>query len=195
MGELIALGENGNQSLDCEKVTLLISAKQRNNLDVVLEPKAGREIFLIRIKELGFNIHGMSNRSDVNNNGKFQQLTPERGESSLASTSSSEKENRQSQPQMNQMACSRDNHIGFGEEINAVSMGKPSHDSACSQDVDVARFVGELELVGCRNKTISAKTAYSLSSSRVSVSPKQKDCNWIDVVRKKGFSFCPTRNL
>ncbi|KAK8561730.1 hypothetical protein V6N12_048794 [Hibiscus sabdariffa] len=79
------------------------------------------------------------------------------------------------------MACSRDNHIGFGEEINAVSMGKPSHDSACSQDVDVARFVGELELVGCRNKTISAKTAYSLSSSRVSVSPKQKDCNWIDV--------------
>ncbi|KAK8694285.1 hypothetical protein V6N13_071839 [Hibiscus sabdariffa] len=98
-GELIALGENGNQSLDCEKVTLLISAKQRNNLDTVLELEAGREIFLIRIKELGFNIHGMSNRSDVNNNGKFQQLTPERGESS--STSSSKMENRQSQPQMN----------------------------------------------------------------------------------------------
>ncbi|KAK8986438.1 hypothetical protein V6N11_009997 [Hibiscus sabdariffa] len=83
------------------------------------------------------------------------------------------------------MACSGDNHIGFGEDINVVSMGKPSHDFACTQDADVARFVGELELVGGRNEAISAKTTYSLSSSRVSVSPKQKLCSWADVVRKK----------
>ncbi|KAK9035107.1 hypothetical protein V6N11_077157 [Hibiscus sabdariffa] len=73
------------------------------------------------------------------------------------------------------MACPGDNHFGLEEEINAVCMEKPS------QDVYVSRFIGELKLVGCRNEAISAKTVYPLSPSRVSVSPKQKDCSWADV--------------
>ncbi|KAK8696502.1 hypothetical protein V6N13_001636 [Hibiscus sabdariffa] len=56
-GKLIAMGENASQCLDGDKVTLLISTNQRHNLDGVLELEAGRECFLIRIKELGFNIH------------------------------------------------------------------------------------------------------------------------------------------
>ncbi|KAK8662392.1 hypothetical protein V6N13_091970 [Hibiscus sabdariffa] len=94
-GSLLALGENGNQSLDCEKVTLLMSTKQRNNLDDVLELEAGRDVFLVRIKELGFNIHGMSKANVDNKNDKVPPADMEVDESS--STSSSEKEVRQTQ--------------------------------------------------------------------------------------------------
>ncbi|KAK8553683.1 hypothetical protein V6N13_100522 [Hibiscus sabdariffa] len=46
-GNLIALGENANQCLDGDKITILVSTTERNNLDGVLELEAGRECFLI----------------------------------------------------------------------------------------------------------------------------------------------------
>ncbi|KAK8696479.1 hypothetical protein V6N13_001613 [Hibiscus sabdariffa] len=51
------MGDNANQSLDGEKVTFLISTNQRSHLDGVLELEAGRECYIVRVKEPGFNIH------------------------------------------------------------------------------------------------------------------------------------------
>ncbi|KAK8992115.1 hypothetical protein V6N11_045007 [Hibiscus sabdariffa] len=73
-------------------------------------------------------------------------------------------------------------------------MGKPSHDYAGTQDEDVSRFVGELELVGRRTEAISAETAFSHSSLRVPgnglVRSEGKNIlindigpNWADVIK------------
>ncbi|KAL4363278.1 hypothetical protein GQ457_04G006140 [Hibiscus cannabinus] len=128
-GSLLTLGENGNQCLDCEKVTLLISTKQRNNLDVVMELEAGRDIFLVRIKELGFNIHGMPKANVDNKNDKVPPADMEVVESSSAS--SSEKEVRQTQ-------VSGDNQKSplNDASFNAVSLGlsKPDTDHVPRQD-------------------------------------------------------------
>ncbi|KAL4295479.1 hypothetical protein GQ457_12G002800 [Hibiscus cannabinus] len=64
-GNLIALGENDNQSLGVDKITILVSTSERNNLDGVLELEAGRECFLVRVKELGFNFHSTFKSNDV----------------------------------------------------------------------------------------------------------------------------------
>ncbi|KAK8621855.1 hypothetical protein V6N13_097483 [Hibiscus sabdariffa] len=84
-GSLIVLAENGNQSMNCEKVTLLVSTKERNNLDDVLELEAGRDVFLIHINKLGFNIHAMP-KANVDNI-KEKNQGPGMGESSSASSS------------------------------------------------------------------------------------------------------------
>ncbi|KAK8650147.1 hypothetical protein V6N13_139796 [Hibiscus sabdariffa] len=43
-GSLLALGENANQSIDCDKITMLISTRLRENLTKVNELEVGREL-------------------------------------------------------------------------------------------------------------------------------------------------------
>ncbi|KAK8607197.1 hypothetical protein V6N13_052941 [Hibiscus sabdariffa] len=56
-GSLISLGENASQSIDCEKITLLISTKQRGRINEVIEVEVGRNCFLVQVDELGLTFH------------------------------------------------------------------------------------------------------------------------------------------
>ncbi|KAL4342271.1 hypothetical protein GQ457_08G027490 [Hibiscus cannabinus] len=122
-GTFLALGENANQSLDGEKITLLISAKQRNNLDGVLELEAGREFYLVRVKELGFNIHLAAKPKEPAKNPVL-----EKGESS--SDSSSVKYHRSSPT--NCKSSTND------DSINAIRLGITK-----IEELDIPRQVGE----------------------------------------------------
>ncbi|KAK8658926.1 hypothetical protein V6N13_029145 [Hibiscus sabdariffa] len=88
-GTLLALGENSNQSLDGDKITFLISTTERNNLDRVLELEAGREGFLVRVKELGFNIHSAFKSNEDNRRMRISSPVSDKEES--CSESSPEK--------------------------------------------------------------------------------------------------------
>ncbi|KAL4375895.1 hypothetical protein GQ457_02G040260 [Hibiscus cannabinus] len=48
------LGENANHTLDCERVTVLISTKQAKRIEEEIEMEIGGEIFVLSISELGF---------------------------------------------------------------------------------------------------------------------------------------------
>ncbi|KAK8570806.1 hypothetical protein V6N13_103208 [Hibiscus sabdariffa] len=48
------LGENANHTLDCERVTVLISTKQVKRIEEEIEMEIGGEIFVLSISELGF---------------------------------------------------------------------------------------------------------------------------------------------
>ncbi|KAK8690209.1 hypothetical protein V6N13_088910 [Hibiscus sabdariffa] len=70
-GTLLAMGENANQSLDGEKVTLLISTNQRSNLDGVLELEAGKECYMqvecekwwpTLLGQVKFNAYGVASK-------------------------------------------------------------------------------------------------------------------------------------
>ncbi|KAK8686606.1 hypothetical protein V6N13_125629 [Hibiscus sabdariffa] len=85
-GTLLALGKNANQSLDGDKITLLVSTTKRNNLDGVLELEAGRENFLIRVNELGFNIHSAFKSNEYNRRMRISSLVSDKDDSCLESS-------------------------------------------------------------------------------------------------------------
>ncbi|KAK8700024.1 hypothetical protein V6N13_018429 [Hibiscus sabdariffa] len=61
---------------------------------------------------------------------------------------------------------SRDNPIGTDEAINAVCLGKSSHDYANSADKAASRSLGVPELVGCRVEALSGDNVLVGSSLR-----------------------------
>ncbi|KAK8654322.1 hypothetical protein V6N13_128293 [Hibiscus sabdariffa] len=115
-GTLVALGENANQSLDGDKITLLVSTIERNNLDGVLELEAGRECFLIRVKELGFNIHSAFKSNEDFRMTRISSPTLDKEES--CSESSPEKNTEP--PSIN---LEIDTNLGEDAYINVLSTG------------------------------------------------------------------------
>ncbi|KAK8696846.1 hypothetical protein V6N13_001970 [Hibiscus sabdariffa] len=55
MGEFEAMGVNVNHSHDCEKVTVLITTSKVGRIEEVIELEAGKNIFLVNVRELGFS--------------------------------------------------------------------------------------------------------------------------------------------
>ncbi|KAK8713705.1 hypothetical protein V6N13_148916 [Hibiscus sabdariffa] len=53
-GSLEALGENVNQALGCEKVSLLISTTQKEKIEQLLEVVVDSEVFVVRVYEVRF---------------------------------------------------------------------------------------------------------------------------------------------
>ncbi|KAK8673599.1 hypothetical protein V6N13_111925 [Hibiscus sabdariffa] len=54
-GSFESLGENYNHSLDCEKVTMLISTGLASRVEEVIELVIGEDSFLVHVRELGFS--------------------------------------------------------------------------------------------------------------------------------------------
>ncbi|KAL4302141.1 hypothetical protein GQ457_10G003680 [Hibiscus cannabinus] len=132
-GSMLALGENGNQSLDGEKVTILISTKQRINLDGVLELEVGRECYLIRI-----NMHSVIKMKEENRNTKNLNSVQDKEESS--SESSSVKDKGSSPVNLDSRKSLAD------DSMIALSTGNTK-----AEAVEISRHVGE-ELISGYSK-------------------------------------------
>ncbi|KAK8683644.1 hypothetical protein V6N13_039698 [Hibiscus sabdariffa] len=65
-GSFEALGTNADHSLDCEKVTVLITTKLLNKVEETIEMEIGEEIFRISVWELGFTDDSDSLRQEKN---------------------------------------------------------------------------------------------------------------------------------
>ncbi|KAK8697202.1 hypothetical protein V6N13_113354 [Hibiscus sabdariffa] len=50
-GSIVALGENANQTLGCEKLSLLISTNQMHKINEVIELEVGKELFEVSVSE------------------------------------------------------------------------------------------------------------------------------------------------
>ncbi|KAK8626090.1 hypothetical protein V6N13_133742 [Hibiscus sabdariffa] len=128
-GNLLALGENANQSLDGNKITLLVSTSERKNLDGVLELEAGRECYLIRVKELGFNIHAAFKSVE-----ETRKISPSSPVSDKEASSESSSVN--SKPPSINLEDRR--NLGRDDSINVLSMGTQKN-----KTLDEYRQVGE----------------------------------------------------
>ncbi|KAK8617256.1 hypothetical protein V6N13_080174 [Hibiscus sabdariffa] len=89
-GSFEALGENSFRIKNCEKVTVLITSYQIENIDEVIEVEVGNLIFKVRVKEIGF-----SDDSPVLPEAK-SSLKMEEGKGEIFSGSSFENEKFQS---------------------------------------------------------------------------------------------------
>ncbi|KAK8655657.1 hypothetical protein V6N13_108229 [Hibiscus sabdariffa] len=163
-GTLLALGENANQSLDGEKVTLLISTNQRNNLDGVLELEAGRECYLVRVIELGFNIHLAAKPKEPTKNPVL-----EKGESS---TDSSSEKDRRSSP----TNCKNSTN---DYSINAIILGITQ-----IEEMDIPRKVGEDFISGNPNINI-LKTACCIQKENLKAGINTDDSGFYNNIDKR----------
>ncbi|KAK8547046.1 hypothetical protein V6N13_099791 [Hibiscus sabdariffa] len=132
-GSLLALGENANQSIDCDKITMLVSTRLRENLTKVIELEVGRESFLISIVELGFQITSSKIEKE-----KTRQKLPSSPEDSSSGTSSS------ISPMSNgKVTCSKEVEVSLD-----CCMGNTFKVGVTLNDVNERRLVGEDAILG-----------------------------------------------
>ncbi|KAK8675520.1 hypothetical protein V6N13_033586 [Hibiscus sabdariffa] len=132
-GSLLALGENANQSIDCDKITMLVSTRLRENLTKVIELEVARESFLISIVELGFQITSSKIEKE-----KTRQKLPSSPEDSSSGTSSS------ISPMSNgKVTCSKEVEVSLD-----CCMGNTFKVGVTLNDVNERRLVGEDAILG-----------------------------------------------
>ncbi|KAK8630039.1 hypothetical protein V6N13_078850 [Hibiscus sabdariffa] len=132
-GSLLALGENANQSIDCDKITMLISTRLRENLTKVIELEVGRESFLINIVELGFQITSSKIEKE-----KTHQKLPSSLKDSSSRTSS-----RISPMSNGKVTCSKEVEVSLD-----CCMGNTFKVDVTLNDVNERRLVGEDAILG-----------------------------------------------
>ncbi|KAK8674637.1 hypothetical protein V6N13_032746 [Hibiscus sabdariffa] len=136
---LVALGENLNQIQGYEKMALLISTSQMKKIEEVMEIEVGNEVYSVRV----FEIYVVKVSSSVQCSCPGKK--PDRKSSSKTSANSSESSTTSKNKEKS--GSSGDNPIGTDEAINAVCLGKSSHDYANSADKGASRSLGVPELV------------------------------------------------
>ncbi|KAK8617679.1 hypothetical protein V6N13_080586 [Hibiscus sabdariffa] len=157
-GSLVALGENLNQIQGCEKMTLLISTSQMKKIEEVMEIEVGNEVYSVRV----FEIYVVKVLSSVQCSCPGKK--PDRKSSSKTSVNSSESSTTSKQKEKS--GSSGDNPIGTDEAINAICLGKSSHDYANSAGKGASRSLGVPELVGGRFEALSGDNVSAGSSLR-----------------------------
>ncbi|KAK8693626.1 hypothetical protein V6N13_071201 [Hibiscus sabdariffa] len=150
-GNLLALGENANQSLDGNKITLLVSTSERKNLDGVLELEAGRECCLIRAKELGFNIHATFKSVE-----ETRKISPSSPVSDKEASSESSSVN--SKPPSINLEDRR--NLGGDDSIIVLSMGTQKN-----KTLDEYRQVGEDFILGFSKDNYQEGDSYKREES------------------------------
>ncbi|KAL4377449.1 hypothetical protein GQ457_02G034240 [Hibiscus cannabinus] len=133
-GSLISLGENASQFIDCEKVTLLISTKQRERISEVIEVEVGRDCFLVQVDEFGLNLHSKQsvapNHSQAKKNVEFSSYS---SSDSVQSTAPANK--------------THFNCNGEDEVAKAICSEKVSLVDVSSSDINEGRSLGEKDLL------------------------------------------------
>ncbi|KAK8615683.1 hypothetical protein V6N13_017266 [Hibiscus sabdariffa] len=115
-GSLVALGENINQFIDCEKVTLLISTNQIWSIDEVVEIELGKVFHRVQIVELGPNAQDSSKQFVENMENLSQKLDSEIRDFSSESSSESV---RSKTP----VSMERSKRLDEDEAVIAICMG------------------------------------------------------------------------
>ncbi|KAL4366696.1 hypothetical protein GQ457_05G034330 [Hibiscus cannabinus] len=138
-GSLISLGENASQSIDCEKVTLLISTQHKGRINEVIEVEVGRDCFLVQVDELGLNFH--PKQSDV----PLQSKAKKSVEYSLGSSSDPSSVPDHSTAQTN---GSRFNCIEEDEVAKAICLEKGSLVNEFSSEINAMTSLGEKVFLG-----------------------------------------------
>ncbi|KAK8628286.1 hypothetical protein V6N13_063995 [Hibiscus sabdariffa] len=127
-GTLEALGENGNQILGCEKVSMLISTTQQEEIEEILEVVVGDDVFIVRVYEVRFlrivtgKMEAQSGKEDVKGSGS---------EVEESSTDFSEAGDRRKKS-ISQV----DSVIGDGEFINEACTGIHSQEKENGKKTD-----------------------------------------------------------
>ncbi|KAK8644199.1 hypothetical protein V6N13_123512 [Hibiscus sabdariffa] len=187
-GSLVALGENLNQIQGCEKMTLLISTSQMKKIEEVMEIEVGNEVYSVRVFEI--YVVKVSSSIQCSCPGK----KPDRKSSSKMSVNSSESSTTSKQKEKS--GSSGDNPIGTDEAINAICLGKSSHDYANSADKGASRSLGVPKLVGGRFEVLSGDNVSAGSSLRKNGAVSSKniyvDCS-LNVPGPKGILVKPKR--
>ncbi|KAK8608781.1 hypothetical protein V6N13_024194 [Hibiscus sabdariffa] len=154
-GSLISLGENASQTFDCEKVSLLISTKQRGRINEVIEVEADRDVFLVQVYELGLN------------------LDPKQHSTPLQATKNVEISSDSSSGLVESTASIKETHINCHEEdevAKAICLERDPSIEVLSWNNE-RRNLGEEDLAGIANSAELSKH-FNLGA----VSPP-RDCN------------------
>ncbi|KAK8643660.1 hypothetical protein V6N13_012943 [Hibiscus sabdariffa] len=139
-GSLISVRENVFQTIDCEKVSILISTQQRERINEVIEDEVGREVFLVQVYKLGLNLHSKQTAN---------QIHPETTKNVVASLKSS---SDSSSGSIQSTASSSGNCIGEDEVANAICLGKKPLVEVPST-FNESRSLSEEDLLGNFNPT------------------------------------------
>ncbi|KAK9010918.1 hypothetical protein V6N11_043785 [Hibiscus sabdariffa] len=124
----------------------------------VMEIEVGNEVYSVRV----FEIYVVKVSSSVQCSCPGKK--PDRKSSSKTSVNSSESSTTSNQKEKSE--SSGDNPIGIDEAINAICLGKSSHDYANSADKGAFRSLGVPELVGGRFEALSGDNVSAGSSLR-----------------------------
>ncbi|KAK8697453.1 hypothetical protein V6N13_113601 [Hibiscus sabdariffa] len=131
--------ENASQSIDCEKVTLLISTQRKGRINEVIEVEVGRDCFLVQVDELGLNFH--PKQSDV----PLQSKAKKSVEYSLGSSSDPSSVPDHSTAQTN---GSRFNFIEEDEVAKAICLEKGPLVNELSSEINAMTSLGEKVFLG-----------------------------------------------
>ncbi|KAK8683316.1 hypothetical protein V6N13_039380 [Hibiscus sabdariffa] len=142
-GSLVALGENANQFIDCEKVTLLVSTNQIWSIDEVVDIEVGKVFHRVRIVELGPNAQDSSKQVVENMENLSRKLDSEIRDFSSESSS----ESVRSKTLVN---MERSKRLDEDEAVIAICMGNLPYDGVVMNEYEETRHVGEADLTGCK---------------------------------------------
>ncbi|KAL4385330.1 hypothetical protein GQ457_15G029650 [Hibiscus cannabinus] len=141
-GELIFLGENALQSSGLESMTMVISTKQWERIESIIDLEVGKFKFPIRVSEIPPPRANLIVRQSIEKEKSRGIINDFQSESSSSTGRNSERDE-----------SSGDNIVGNGNDINSNDLGNInlSTDNQAPRDLD--RQIGIMELQG--SKTIT----------------------------------------
>ncbi|KAK8617628.1 hypothetical protein V6N13_080538 [Hibiscus sabdariffa] len=132
-GTFEALGENAHHTLDCEKVSVLITTKHAEKINEVIEVGVRSKVFRVRVLEIGFkddtrSITTMKNGKEVVNQNVYHHAEP------------SSEQSRSGSPEriVNRLPT---------EDFNAMFFGKEEREECFYEAINLN--LGERDLKGC----------------------------------------------
>ncbi|KAK8518716.1 hypothetical protein V6N13_018011 [Hibiscus sabdariffa] len=175
-GSLEALGENANQALGCEKVSLLISTSQQEKIEELLEVVVGSEVFVVRVYEVRF-LRIVTGKQGFQSQDKMVKEP-------VADVEESSSDSSETGDRWKKTVGQIGSPCGEDESFNDAFMGNYSQGINLHRGWEENRLLGEAELLGC-----SPDGDVNLVSPRADIvdSPKFASNNlgytkWADIV-------------
>ncbi|KAL4335968.1 hypothetical protein GQ457_07G015910 [Hibiscus cannabinus] len=140
-GYLLALGENATCCGDRDKVNILISTNQIRRIEEVIELEVGRDIFMVRLEEMGLNDQYVRSQNQGGISAPRSKIGSKSGDSSSVSCS---------EPYRNEYQATKDNNTRVVEDeaIMTMSMENRFNNGASINDINDSRHVGETDILG-----------------------------------------------
>ncbi|KAK8622341.1 hypothetical protein V6N13_117262 [Hibiscus sabdariffa] len=141
-GSIVALGENANQTLGCEKLSLLISTNQMHKINEVIKLEVGKELFEVSVSETVL-LDAASSKQKVGEGNKADLKV--RSSVVVSSSSSTADSGRRKW-----LVSEGGDSSKSGEAIYVDCSGMCSHEYTAVQGNVETRFIGEQDLLGSR---------------------------------------------
>ncbi|KAK8676435.1 hypothetical protein V6N13_142009 [Hibiscus sabdariffa] len=147
-GTLLSLGENATGKGDCDTVNVLISTKQLERIEETIKLEVGRDIFLVRVEELG--LHDQGSRHQNQSTRVFSSKVTISDSEENSSEGSSDSRQSNSKPYRSKTK-GHEPMLVEDEVIKSTSLEIREKDDAYINEHHLSRNIGEFEMVGCYN--------------------------------------------